>query len=149
MKLANLGLAACTAVLAACASTSGSQSFPNLGALLDKGAKRLDAAEVKALLTGATTLGQTFGGRLDAETTYGADGKSSGRFWGTHPEVNPGFSGTWQVNEQGQVCGEVRPASPHIPAGKGCGTWYVLDNAYYVSPSDDRGAVVRARKVSR
>jgi hypothetical protein len=64
------------------ASMASAQEFANLGELLDKGGKRLDAAELRALLTGATTSGTLLGGRFDVETTYANDGKMSGRFWG-------------------------------------------------------------------
>lgn len=131
------------------ATTINAQEIANLGELLDKGAKRLDGAEVKALLAGATVRGTTIGGQLDSETTLADDGKMSGRFWGGHPEMPPHFRGTWHVNDQGHQCFEGIADARGIGQFKGCSRWYSLNDAYYISVSDDRSAVVRMRKIKR
>jgi hypothetical protein len=126
------------------------QEPKTLGELLDKGAKRLDAAELKALIPGATTKGTTIGGRLDVETSYEPDGTARGRFWGGHPEMPPSFQGTWNINEQGQMCIDFLAAERSIGRMKGCGWWWRLNGVYYIAGgSEDRGAVVRSRKVTR
>ena len=125
------------------------QEPSNLGELLDKGAKRLDAAELKALISGSTSKGTTYGGRLDMETSYAADGSAAGRFWGGHPEMPPFYKGTWSVNEQGQLCIDYLANERSIGRMKGCGWWYSLNNVYYIAASEDRSAVVRTRKIQR
>lgn len=141
---------AAAALLLLGAPMANAQEPKTLGELLDKGAKRLDAAEMKALVTGATTKGTTSGGRLDMETTFSADGTAAGRFWGGHPEMPPLYNGTWSINEQGQLCIDLMAAERSIGRMKGCGWWYSLNGVYYVSfGSEERTSVVRSRKVTR
>jgi hypothetical protein len=140
---------ATAALLFAGASMAGAQEPANLGELLDKGGKRLDAAEVKALLTGATTKGQSFGGQLEFVSTHAPDGRLNSRAYGMHPEVNPNYFGKWMVNDKGQVCWEVTPNDPRLKPGKGCTNYYSFNNAYYVAPTEERSAVVRLRKIER
>ena len=125
------------------------EEFANLGELLDKGAKRLDAAEFKALIPGATSKGTTIGGRLDMETAYSADGTATGRSWGGHPEMPPSYSGTWSINEQVQLCVDFMAAERTIGRMKACGWWYSFNGVYYIAASEDRGAVIRTRKMQR
>ena len=131
------------------ASMANAQEFANLGELLDKGAKRLDAAELKALISGSTSKGVTSGGRLDMETSYAADGSAAGRFWGGHAEMPPFYRGTWSVNEQGQLCIDYLADERSIGRMKGCGWWYSLNNVYYIAASEDRSAAIRTRKIQR
>jgi hypothetical protein len=138
------------ALVAFGATLANAEEFANLGELLDKGAKRLDAAELKALLTGATARGTTFGGKLDVETTFESDGKASGRTWGGYPDVSPFYRGTWTINEKGQICVDLIMSDPRVPPAKGCSFYFILNNnAYYIAASDDRSAVVRSRKITR
>jgi hypothetical protein len=130
-------------------SMANGQQVAKLGELLDKGGKRVEGAELKALLAGATTIGTTFGGQLDIELTWADDGKVNGRFWGGHPEMRPLINGTWKINDEGKNCIDLVPQANQIPPIKGCGYWYSLNNAYYVAASEDRGAPVRPRKIKR
>jgi hypothetical protein len=139
----------CGALMLVGASMASAQEFSNLGELLDKGGKRLDAAELKALLIGATASGGATRGNLDTETTFANDGKATGRFYGTHPEISPSYRGTWNINEQGQICVDMTPDAHQIRPFKGCSSYYSLNNVYYVAASDDRSAVVRMRKMRR
>jgi hypothetical protein len=143
--------ATCATLLLFGASVAIAQEFANLGELLDKGGKRLDAAELKALLTGATTTGKVFapGSQLESETTFTKDGKASLRLWGMHPEVTPNMNGTWTINEQGQVCIDMVPIDPRVRPVKGCASYYSVNNVYYAAASDERSAVVRMRKITR
>lgn len=148
MNLACIRIATSTLLLAG-ASTAAAQEPANLGELLDKGGKRLDAAEIKVLLTGATSKGLSFSGQLEFNSTYAPDGKLNSRAYGMHPEVNPNFFGTWMVNDKGQLCFDVTPNDPRLKPAKGCSHWYGLNNAYYTAPTEERGAVVRLRKIER
>jgi hypothetical protein len=131
------------------ASTASAQDPANLGELLAKGAKRLDAAEVKALLTGATSTGLAYNGRSESSTSFSADGKANTKVFGMHPEVNPNLFGSWTVNDQGQSCLELTPVSHHLRPYKGCSWWYVLNNVHYIAASDERGTPVRSRRIER
>lgn len=130
-------------------SLASAQEFSSLGELLDKGAKRLDAAELKALLTGATMSGMALrpGSRIGFDVTYASDGKSSGRLYGLHPDTGPGMTGTWAINEQGQLCSE----TVSIAFGKtsACAYFFSLNNVYYAAASNERSAFVRTRTIKR
>ena len=140
---------ATAALLLAGASMAAAQEPTNLGELLDKGGKRLDGAELKALLAGATSKGLSFTGQTEFVSTYAPNGKLNSRVYGMHPEVNPNFFGTWMVNDKGQICFDVTPNDPRLKPAKGCSYWYSLNNAYYSAPTEERGAVVRSRKIER
>jgi hypothetical protein len=131
------------------ASTASAQEPANLGELLDRGAKRLDGSAVKALLTGATSTGLSYNGRIESSSTFGADGKVNTKLFGLHPEVNPNLFGTWVVNDQGQSCVDLTPIARQLSPFKGCNWWYVLNNVHYIAASDDRGTTVRSRKIER
>jgi hypothetical protein len=140
---------ATAALLLAGASLAAAQEPANLGELLDKGGKRLDAAEVKVLLAGATSKGLSLGGQLEFASSHAPDGKLNSRAYGMHPEVNPNFFGTWMVNDKGQLCFDLTPNDPRLKPAKGCNWWYVLNNVHYIAASEDRGTVVRSRKIER
>ncbi|HEU4778468.1 MAG TPA: hypothetical protein VFS58_01165 [Steroidobacteraceae bacterium] len=141
------------ALLLMAASMAGAQELANLGELLDKGGKRLDAVELKTLLTGATASGMTLrpGSTVEFELTYGADGKANGRLYG--PQFNPNYSidsdmrGTWRINEQQQLCTDLFARA--FGQQKACASYYILNNVYYSAASEDRGANVRSRKVTQ
>jgi hypothetical protein len=61
----------------------------------------------------------------------------------------PLYTGTWSVNEQGQLCVDFMAAERSIGRMKGCGWWYNLSGTYYIAASEDRGAAVRLRKMTR
>lgn len=132
------------------ASTAGAQEFANLGELLDKGGKRLDAVELEALVTGATSSGTTLrpGSTVETEVTFGADGKATGRLYGPqfHALADPDMRGTWRISEQ-QLCTEMFARA--FGQLKTCVGYYILNNVYYAAASEDRGAIVRSRKVKQ
>ena len=148
MNLALIRIAS-AALLLASAPMAFAQDPANLGELLDKGAKRLDAVEVKALLTSATSTGLTLNGRSESATTFSVDGKANTKVFGMHPEVNPNLFGTWSVNDAGQSCLDLTPISHRLLPFKGCSWWYVLNGIHYIAASEDRGTVVRSRKIER
>lgn len=149
MNHAYIRIATCGALLFLGASMAVAQEPANLGELLDKGAKRLDAAELKALLTGATVSGMTLrpGSRIGFEVTYASDGKSSGRLWGLHVDAAPGMSGTWTIDEQGQLC--TNTVTMAFGTTSACIHFYRLNDAYYAAASNERSAFVRTRTIKR
>lgn len=146
MNLAYIRSAMIGALLLFGTSMAAAQEPANLGELLDKGAKRLEANALKALVTGAKVEGKSFTSRTEIEFTYETDGKLSGRFWYTHPDVSPGVNGTWSINDQGQLCVDMMGGWGQY---KGCNSWYTANNVYYSAQSDDRSALARIRKVKR
>jgi hypothetical protein len=128
-------------------SMATAQEFSNLGELLDKGAKRLDAAQLKTLLTGAMVSGTAMNGKSTFEMTYSSDGTANGRIYGIRVDQAPGMTGTWKVDEKGQICVDLMTMT--FGAVKNCTSYYNLNNAYFSSATDDRSAVVRARAVKR
>lgn len=129
------------------ASVAGAQEPANLGELLDKGAKRLGAAELKALLSGAMVSGRSMANPTTFEMTYSSDGTANGRIYGIRVDQAPGMTGTWTVDEKGRLCVDLMTMT--FGAVKNCQSYYSLANAYYSATSDDRSAVVRARAVKR
>jgi hypothetical protein len=138
--------ATCGALMLVGASMAIAQEPANLGEILDKGAKRLEAGMLKALVTGAKVEGKSFKGRTEIEFTYQADGKVTGRVWYTHPDVSPAVNGTWSINDQGRLCVDLMGGWGQF---KGCNPWYSVNNVYYSAESDDRSAFARMRKVKR
>jgi hypothetical protein len=141
--------ATCGVLLLFGATIAVAQEPANLGELLDKGAKRLDAPGVKALLAGATSKGLSYNGRTESVTTFSSDGKANTKVYGMHPEVNPNLFGTWTVNDKGQGCVDLMPSDPRLSPFKGCNWWYSLNDVYFIAASEDRGTVVRSRKIQR
>ncbi len=131
------------------ASIVSAQEPANLGELLDKGAKRLDAAELKALVIGATVSGMVLreGSTIGFDTTFTDDGKLTGRLYGLRVDAGRGTTGTWNINEKGQLCTE--SLSVAFGATKNCSVYYSMNNVYYAAASDERSAIARMRKIVR
>jgi len=149
MSRAHIRIAACGALLFLGVSMAVAQEPANLGELLDKGGKRLDAAELRALLTDATVSGMTLrpGSRIGFEVTYASDGKSSGRLWGLPVDAAPGTSGAWTIDEQGQFC--TNTVTMAFGTTSACTYFYRLNDAYYAAASNERSAFVRTRTIKR
>jgi hypothetical protein len=147
MDLAYIRSVTCGALLIFGTSMANAEEFANLGELLDKGAKRLDAAELKALLTGATISGNPYKGPTTFELTFVADGNATGRIYGLRVDASPAMAGTWLVNEQGQICTQL--VANAFGGLKSCSSYYSLNNVYYAAQSDERTAIVRMRTIKR
>lgn len=122
---------------------TNAQEFSNLGEILDKGGQRLDATELKAFLSGATISGKSMRPPTEFEMNYASDGVANGRIFGIRVDQAPGMTGTWKVDDKGQICVDLMTMT--FGAVKGCSSYYKLGNVYYQAASDDRGAVVRLR----
>jgi hypothetical protein len=131
------------------ATIVNAQEFSNPGELLDKGGKRLDATELKALVTGATVSGMVLrpGSRIGFDVTYENDGKANGRLYGLPTDAGRGTTGRWTVNEQGELCAEM--LSVAFGATKTCSYYYRLNDNYYSAASNERSAFVRTRTIKR
>lgn len=113
-----------------------------VGILLDKGAKKLQPEEVKALLTGATVDAER-GGNVHTKTTYKPDGSLSAHIQA--PDFSTGGVGSWRVEDNGSFCISISWTSQFAPVA-GCSYVFRLGNSYYFSVSD---SVRHARGVER
>ena len=113
-----------------------------VGILLDKGARKLQSEEVKALLSGATVDAER-GGNVRTKTSYKPDGSLSAHI--QTPDVSTGGTGTWRVEGNGSFCISINWTS-HFPPVAGCSYVFKLGNSFYFSVSD---TVRHARGVER
>jgi hypothetical protein len=128
-----------TLLAAALLAAGSAQAQSNLGELLDLGASKLGAAEVRAL--GDTRVLRQ-GADSDAYLTLRADGTVVGM---VHNKQGAGSSeavGRWQVDANGQRCSDVE-----LPAfgmrWQQCGYVYRVGRDIWFAPSDsDRGAAL-------
>jgi hypothetical protein len=134
---------------------SGAQS--TLGELLDAGAKKVSAQELKRDVVQHAFAGPSpIGGTL--EIAYLADGTIQGQGPGdpTIPNapVPPGrVTGEWTIDDAQRLCGTMRfiAYGPGGAGGRGilptkCEFWFKLGDTYFVSDSDkERGAKVVKR----
>lgn len=147
-----LTLLACAASLSACAtddaasggsSAKASGSPSTLGDLQDRGAKRLDAEELRKLVTGAeVTGGVTAGGRYSMRND--ADGRFTGTFTSSGGS-NDRIWGRWRIDDSGRLCGTNEAAR----MSEICSQYYVLDGTYYSTSGEGRSAPVAVRRISR
>ena len=127
------------------AAAPAASSRMTVGDLKAKGGKRITAAEMKELHTGATIRGSNQFGNWTRK--QGADGKYSGQnaqyMGGTRS-----FNGDWRIDEEGRNCSLNRA---QFGAMEACSFYYSLDGKYYTvsgeNPSDS--AVLEDRLISR
>jgi hypothetical protein len=130
-------------------STASGQQVSTVGDVLDQGGKKLSKDEVKSLVSGATISG-TQGGNFPNTTftnVYSTHGSVNGDAWDKGTWFTK-ISGTWSVNELGQMCADL----VNSQGGKiiGCGYYYALGSRYYYSArTDERSASVNERQIAR
>jgi hypothetical protein len=124
------------------ASAAWPQMEMPVGILLDKGARKLQAEEVKALLSGATVDAER-GGNVHTKTTYKPDGSLSAHV--QTQDVSTGGVGSWKVEDNGSFCISIRWTS-HLPPIAGCSYVFKLGDSFFFSVSD---SVRHARGVER
>ena len=136
-------------MLAGAALLLGSQmamAQANLGELLEQGAKRLDKAEVQALLVGATLSGPTTTGG-DVRLEVKADGSLSGNIRGVR---SYGVMGTWKLEDDGQFCTDLTSAGSRSMQIASCNHYYRRGRDYFaVDAAATPDTLVRRREVSR
>ena len=115
-------------------STAAAQQ-ETLGAILDKGAMKLSAAELKAGLTSGKLPDA---GQFDG-LTYDGDGRVSGRY------QNYPVNGEWTVDASGLLCGEWYTNFGN--SWKACRFWFKLGETYYVVEAEsDSDRTLRVQK---
>jgi hypothetical protein len=127
------------------------QQAATVGELLDKGGKKLTKDEVAKLIPGATIGGiiPRFP-NMKSDHTYKDDGSVSGnvvRVTGGGPSTATGVFGKWSVNEQGQICTDLRDTRGG--SFQNCNFYFRLGDAYYVATTDDKMAQIFEREVKR
>ncbi|HEX9182902.1 MAG TPA: hypothetical protein VF876_06555 [Burkholderiales bacterium] len=138
------------ALIALCLTPqAAAQEFANLAELLARGAKRLSAIELQALLPGATLSGRVLHAtsRLELEVTYASDGRMDGKLFGLHPSASPAVQGTWAIDADGRLCTHVITMA--VGQSKTCVLFYRLEDVHFVASSDADSAIVRSRKIAR
>lgn len=129
--IALAGLALCGAVSA--------QQPATLGELLDQGASKLSAAEIRRL-GDVRVLRRA--PDADAYMTLRADGTVVGMVHNKQGHGSSEAMGTWQVRADGQRCSDVELPAFRM-AMQQCGYTYRLGKDIYFAPSDvDRSAQV-------
>jgi hypothetical protein len=123
--------------------TAIAQQPATVGDLLDKGGVRLGAAEVKQVLNGATVTGLQASNNLPFKLTHKEGGNAEGHGSTTAMYV----SGTWSINNEGQVCTNLRSNSG-TRLGT-CSYYFKLDNSYFIAPSDEKVSSLLARDIKR
>ena len=126
------------AVLALGLGAMGAHAQTTVKELLDKGGKKLNASELKAIASGATLTGvspQANNKSFTFAFDLAPSGTLTGKGW--TPEWMAPVNGRWSVNKFGQFCTHVANASAD---DKGtCGNFYKVDNAYFTSAANEKG----------
>ncbi|MCK6393529.1 hypothetical protein [Zoogloea sp.] len=117
-----------------------------LGELLEQGGKRLDKAEVQALLVGATLSGPTtMGGDVRLEVK--ADGSVSGNIRGVR---SYGVMGTWKLEDDARFCTDLNSVGARPTQLSSCNHYYRRGNDYFAADAASTpDTQVRPRQVSR
>lgn len=117
-----------------------------LGELLEQGGKRLERAEVQALLVGATLAGPTtMGGDVRLEVK--ADGSLSGNIRGVR---SYGVMGTWKLEDDGRFCTDLTSAGSRPVQFASCNHYYRRGNEFFAADAASTPETpVRPRQVSR
>lgn len=140
-----LGAARTLAALAAAmvAASATAQPAPKaVGELLDRGGVQLAAADVRALLAGASMRGNGEEGR-PFELFMAPDGRLNGVVGFARVEAK----GTWLVDDQNRLCVDM-VWSKGQPL-KRCHPWYRLGEQHFQAFDADRGAALMPRTVAK
>lgn len=125
-------------LIAALLCAGAAQAQSTLGELLDKGAQKMSAAEVRGL--GDVRIVRR-AADADAYMTMRADGTIVGM---VHNKQGSGSSeavGTWHVEASGQRCVDVQMPAFRMDM-KQCGWTYKLGRDVFFAPSDSDRAVM-------
>lgn len=116
----------------------GAQAQSTVKELLDKGGKKMSAADLKALASGATLTGvspqpnnKSFTFAFDLAPT----GELTGNGWTT--EWMAPVKGRWSINKVGQFCTHLATAAADDKGN--CANFYNLDKAYYATVANEKG----------
>lgn len=131
------------AIVALTTSPGMAQPAATVGGLLDGGGTVLDGAAVSKLYAGAAVTG-SYVGRADVRflLAYKADGTANGSArW---PGGDTLLSGTWSVNDKGQICNTMTTSGGGTIAG--CTFVLALGHQFYVAKTTDRSEQIWDRE---
>ena len=97
----------------------------SLEELIAKGAKPVDAAELREALSGSEIAGPAFRGE-ELQWILNKDGSLGG--WNLYGGTKYENSGNWSVNDKGQFCFRLTEAS----GDAACQDWFKLGSEYFV-----------------
>ena len=101
-----------------------------LGEALDKGAKKLEKADLDALMSGSRYEGRSTSG-TDRSWTHAADGRLDAQARGAFANTSPRGTGTWRVSDDGQYCVDIAWGSAGKFPEKWCLHVFQQDGMYY------------------
>ena len=129
-------------------SVAYAQQSTTVGALLDRGGRKLTKAEITQLVSGATIEGAQGGNFPDTtfKNVYAADGSVMGDAWNRGTFFSK-IKGKWSVNDAGQLCSDLRNDRQEIIAG--CQWYYVVGASYFAARADAKATEANLRKFSR
>jgi hypothetical protein len=140
-------------VAAAFASLAHAQDASTLGELLAKGGKRLTKDEVTKLYGDEISVSGIVGatGRRRAENTYKKDGTMFGRSTDLGGQNGYGLTGTWTINNPGELCTQLRSAQSgaDVTPNPPCSFVYRLNDTHYSGRSDDPNSAVYPRTIKK
>ena len=142
MKLKHLRLLATVFVIVLPTTLYGQQSS-TVGEILDRRGAKISGDEVRNLLSGATITGLQFNFPGTFQMTYKESGYAEG--FGSSRDVY--VSGTWWVNEDGQLCTNLR--NNRGTRLGGCSYYFKLNDSYFNAQSDERSSRALERQVKR
>lgn len=118
-----------------------------LGELLEAGARRLEKAEVEALLVGATLSGPTDSGG-DVRLEVRADHSLSGTLRVTIRSI--GVTGSWKLEDDGRFCTDLGSSGPRPIQVTACNHYYLRGKDVFVADAAATATTtVRPRTISR
>ena len=124
-----------------------------MGELLSKGGRKLTKAEMTALYVAGATASETISrnGRRMIEARYDKDGYISGRSTDEAGRDAYGLTGTWTINDAGQLCVRMQTAGigRDVTPDPACTFQFVLGELHFSSRSVDPGAPVFARHIKK
>lgn len=111
--------------------------------VLDRGGKKRTVEELRSVLPGKTFIVRNSAGR-NSTTVLNADGSLSG--YAETPNGSLGLTGTWAIENEGQVCLNYRLSNRSIPPATSCAFHYVVGEKYFVVASD-QGPAAEAKEM--
>ncbi len=127
------------------------QPIITVGDLLGAGGRKLTRDEIHKVVTDATVSGVVPANpSRQSEMNYKKDGSASGRSSGGEGVGSTyGLSGTWTVNDQGQFCLKVNRSTDGADRSPPCFYWFVLNERYYTTSSDEKTSRAFIRDIKR
>ena len=119
------------------------QQRSTVGEVLDKGGIKLNKEEMQQLFAGATMTGLQASNNLPYKLVHKSGGLVEGH--GSTPSAS--VSGTWTINDQGQLCHNMQNNTGRRFGD--CNFFYKANDDYFSANNEDRGTVALERKIGK